>query len=314
MRLLYLDSMKGILIFLVILGHAIQFTSQEYEDNFMFKFIYSFHMPLFLMISGYLTYRKKHDNRMIAKRARQCLVPFIIWAFALPLLEGQIDLWRSWKILQYPDKGLWFLYHVFIYSAIFSISEGWSRKWGQELLVVIFVIACYIGMILFGTWFNFTQLCWHIPFFALGYYVHKYDNLPVFTPLWTVIWGGIYVMAFGCLNWEMALLPKMFGLSYLLKYMVELTGALFFYSRGRKFFNRRVYFVDEMGKMTLGIYAFQFVVLYWLGLVLDCNEILKIILEAFLCTIICFWIVRLLQKTKWIKAFVIGDFSDVIKK
>lgn len=106
----------------------------------------------------------------------------------------------------------------------------------------------------------------------------------------------------------------MLGFSYLLKYMVELAGALFFYSLGRKFLNRRVYFVDEMGKMTLGIYAFQFVVLYWLGLVLDCNEILKIILEAFLCTIICFWIVRLLQKTKWIKAFVIGDFSDVIKK
>lgn len=50
MRLLYLDSMKGILILLVILGHAIQFTSQEYEDNFLFKFIYFFPMLLFLII------------------------------------------------------------------------------------------------------------------------------------------------------------------------------------------------------------------------------------------------------------------------
>lgn len=52
MRLLYLDSMKGILILLVILGHAIQFTSQGYEDNFMF--IYFFLMLLFLIIlDGY---------------------------------------------------------------------------------------------------------------------------------------------------------------------------------------------------------------------------------------------------------------------
>jgi len=50
MRLLYLDSMKGILILLVILGPAILFTSQGYEDNFTFKFIYSFPMLLFVII------------------------------------------------------------------------------------------------------------------------------------------------------------------------------------------------------------------------------------------------------------------------
>lgn len=56
-RITYLDSLKAILILLVILGHAVQFNTEEYETNPLFQFIYSFHMPLFLFISGYLTCR-----------------------------------------------------------------------------------------------------------------------------------------------------------------------------------------------------------------------------------------------------------------
>lgn len=46
-----IDVAKGALIILVILGHVILGTLQ---DNFIRFFIYSFHMPMFLFISGYL--------------------------------------------------------------------------------------------------------------------------------------------------------------------------------------------------------------------------------------------------------------------
>lgn len=46
-----IDVVKGILILLVILGHVILGTIQ---NNFIRFFIYTFHMPMFLFISGYL--------------------------------------------------------------------------------------------------------------------------------------------------------------------------------------------------------------------------------------------------------------------
>jgi len=49
-----LDVMKGILILLVVLGHVIQRNIVNYEDNFIFRIIYSFHMPMFMFISGYI--------------------------------------------------------------------------------------------------------------------------------------------------------------------------------------------------------------------------------------------------------------------
>lgn len=57
-RLIWADSLKGVLILLVVLGHAIQFTLGEscYTDH-MWDLIYSFHMPAFMAVSGFLAYR-----------------------------------------------------------------------------------------------------------------------------------------------------------------------------------------------------------------------------------------------------------------
>lgn len=59
----FLDLIKGVTIILVVAGHCIQSgcgtqysSSNLYWENYLFKFIYGFHMPLFAMISGYLFY------------------------------------------------------------------------------------------------------------------------------------------------------------------------------------------------------------------------------------------------------------------
>ena len=56
----FLDITRGITVFLMILGHCIQngngkifLEKQLFWDDYFFKFIYSFHMPLFALISGY---------------------------------------------------------------------------------------------------------------------------------------------------------------------------------------------------------------------------------------------------------------------
>ena len=55
----FIDFAKGISILLVLWGHCIQYMSAGtvdfFEDN-AFKVIYSFHMPLFMLLSGYVSY------------------------------------------------------------------------------------------------------------------------------------------------------------------------------------------------------------------------------------------------------------------
>ena len=51
-----IDSLKGLLIILVILGHVITtIDNVNIVNHAVMGFIYIFHMPLFILISGYLT-------------------------------------------------------------------------------------------------------------------------------------------------------------------------------------------------------------------------------------------------------------------
>ena len=48
-RIQYIDSLKGFAIVLVVMGHIFGFSQPEDGIN---TFIYTFHMPLFMFLSG----------------------------------------------------------------------------------------------------------------------------------------------------------------------------------------------------------------------------------------------------------------------
>ena len=59
MRDPFWDVIKGIAVLLMLLGHSIEygmgaeyFESKAYMNNQFFQFIYGFHMPLFMFLSG----------------------------------------------------------------------------------------------------------------------------------------------------------------------------------------------------------------------------------------------------------------------
>lgn len=57
-RIVFLDVLKAIAIFLVVWGHSMQnFTTDKlyWEYDACIQVIYSFHMPLFMMISGFFS-------------------------------------------------------------------------------------------------------------------------------------------------------------------------------------------------------------------------------------------------------------------
>lgn len=76
MRIHKIDITKGVLILLVIAGHLIQ---GPVSDSLARYIIYSFHMPLFIAVSGYLinwTQLKKLSFREYLKNiVTECLFP-----------------------------------------------------------------------------------------------------------------------------------------------------------------------------------------------------------------------------------------------
>jgi len=77
-RIVYLDIAKAIGIFLVVLGHVVT------SDTEMKRIIYSFHMPLFFLLSGILIKPRVSWNfstwkEFISKKAFALLLPYLSW-------------------------------------------------------------------------------------------------------------------------------------------------------------------------------------------------------------------------------------------
>ena len=87
-RSIYLDIVKGFAIILVVYGHCLPYYSDEYMrgDFFysdeLYKIIYSFHMPLFMLVSGYLFYGSivRHSwTNNLKFRFSKLLLPVVFW-------------------------------------------------------------------------------------------------------------------------------------------------------------------------------------------------------------------------------------------
>src|ERR1700712_1476004 len=87
-----LDIAKGIAIILVVAGHTLQ-SGENFDEKPMFRVIYSFHMPLFVFISGCvasLWFKPENISRgwtenirrsgfRLKSSAVRLLLPFLCW-------------------------------------------------------------------------------------------------------------------------------------------------------------------------------------------------------------------------------------------
>lgn len=120
-RLLYIDNLRGILILLVILGHCIQFLDADFDHNLAFKYIYAFHMPLFMFISGFVGFLQKSGFQVIKKRFCQLIIPFTAWSVILYFINsnktgGRFLIISSTQIGRYGFFGYYFLSFLYLWA------------------------------------------------------------------------------------------------------------------------------------------------------------------------------------------------------
>lgn len=177
-RNLYLDISKGIAIILVVFGHNIQYGSFAYKnenffDNPIFIAIYSFHMPLFMLISGYLFYHSinRHSwNHNFKSRFTKLVLPIIIWHSIYLFISDIYSLWNgsdiSWgaQLISYLSA-IWFLWAIFWCSLVLLIIH---RYFKDNLIVYIFVGV--FALLLPGI----SKYVYMYPYFVMGYLFNKY--------------------------------------------------------------------------------------------------------------------------------------------
>ncbi|MBR0156167.1 MAG: acyltransferase family protein [Clostridia bacterium] len=158
----YLDIARGIGILLVVLGHC------PLVYNPLKQWIYSFHMPLFFIISGMVWDRASHEKkgyfsgRFIADKVKRLIIPCFIWGIFYLLLDAILDHSFSIKRIIYLLYGsqagfqrsgslssLWFMTCMFLSVCAFELLQRCFAKAKHRLPALLCVSAAFAAAGLF---------------------------------------------------------------------------------------------------------------------------------------------------------------------
>lgn len=192
-RVNWIDSVRGIAISLVVYGHVIggytgNYSSIEYQ-NFVtcgLKIIYSFHMPLFFMISGYVyalgknVLNIKQYRNFISKKARQLLIPYYVCSVVQILiklpLQGKISSVLSWKdIFLLPIKPVDQYWYIYVLFFMFCIQPSLEMNHKDSLALAFIMLLVGKGLSLYegakiNAWFA-------VPIKILSFYLYFYIGI-----------------------------------------------------------------------------------------------------------------------------------------
>lgn len=327
-RLLWIDSLKGILILLVIVGHAIAkvIGNDAANNNYWWCLIYSFHMPAFIAMSGYLQYRSNSSNKkplklQIGRRFCQLMVPFLVWSVLFFAIRNRIESYPNCILM--PNTTFWFLWALFFICTIFAILENVSEKLSmkQELVVgVTCIVFAAVLVILKGIHLLGIQyILYYFLFYAIGYYIHKFGiSIKSIMACALMAFAWLLLASF----WRPQALPEFIPLSgmaatmlrFIYKFVVALVAVVVVFSIAPKCLNgdnKVCKVLTWVGTYSLGIYVihltfadlvskfvFSFVNDTWV----------KVLILFILLTVISSTIVWLLNKFKWTSRLFLGKF------
>ena len=207
-----LDYAKGALIILVVFGHALQYSFgpryEGYYSNVVFKSIYSFHMPLFMMISGYLFYHSNQKKIVDIIRSKAIAIAIPMCTFILINKVGKYA-----KLILNVDLGgiiggmvkdiacgylMWYLFslllNIFLLTIITRLFKDKTLRY--VVMFLLFVLSLFISDSILLNVHKFM-----FPFFCIGYALKENETsiyLPTEKKAYLIV---LTILSIGAICW-----------------------------------------------------------------------------------------------------------------
>ena len=288
-RIALWDNLKFLLIIFVVIGH---YTQQFRADNEalqrIYVFIYSFHMPIFIFVTGLFS-KKAVDEKNIKK-----ILPYLTCFFATTLILFITRALLGWAPvfeLFSPSGISWYLMSMFFMFLITMLIKDYKP---QYIFVLSLIIGVMCGFVQtenpdFFTWMRTLTF---YPFFCLGYIsdrekIEKATNKISIKITAVIFFVAIYLLIyfypkqankisrlntarhtfselgrFAPYGWELRLLT----------YAISFAAIFLLISLIPR---KRIKGFTSLGERTLGIYMFHYVIIYTAAYVLKIQNIFK---------------------------------------
>lgn len=165
----YFDSLKFILICLVVFGHILEYSGIADQLSFkVYTFIYTFHMPLFIFISGFFSKNMTWEK---LKKSFKTLIPaYLIFQTILyipNMLDGSFSLFNY---LTSPQGILWYILSLLYWRIIFYLIPKIKFLNFPVVITVSVLMALLLGLVNYPVFLSIAKTIAFLPYFALGYY------------------------------------------------------------------------------------------------------------------------------------------------
>ena len=196
-RKTFINFLRGLAVFFMLWGHSIQYMSSgqfDYYENIMFKLIYSFHMPFFMLLSGYLFWyseQKRGMIELIEYKSKALLYPiFMCSVVNFFLTDGIVAILKGKFVTIFGGidiTSLWFLWSVLACSISLAIAMKITKR---RFFNALFLL---IGVFFIAVLPNWDLNIYMYPYFIIGYLYSRNESMFVRTK--NVV-GGISILGF----------------------------------------------------------------------------------------------------------------------
>jgi fucose 4-O-acetylase-like acetyltransferase len=262
----WLDNVKMVLVTLVVVGHAIGLVEASQGSHWVYDFIYLWHIPAFVIVSGYLSQSFEWDRRRMKSLLYTLAIPYLLFEPALFYFRRIVaDEQVTGPLWLEPHWTMWYLIVLLMWRLITPILK---RHW---LFLPLSVVVSLAG----GLWnteaLMIPRFLGLLPFFVLGLHL-KRRHLDHLDDVWVRIAAvptliGIGVMAVYTDTWaETALLWYDTGYSeipiddeivFQTRLTVMMVGLLGSFAAMSLVPRRQLGWFTVMGTATMVIYLFH---------------------------------------------------------
>lgn len=263
-----IDAVKGSLICLVILGHCLELNKAYCNiSQSIYTWIYSFHMPLFIFISGFLS--KKTEMEKFKKSIVFLFEIICFYSIIHFALDKQVPQ-NIYELLS-PAWTLWYLLVLIYYKAIIQIIP--NKYINLSFLILTILQSLLIGFVHWiGYPLSLSRFFVFLPYFIAGYLLKEKSDLSKIKNFPTVLSSGILLITicvsffvnsnfdrilFGSFSYDIsnteivsACLCR--GLCYIITPILMITFSTVIIKYN---------ICSFLGKYTLGIYLFHSIIL-----------------------------------------------------
>ena len=191
----WFDNAKAILIVAVVVGHLANgiFSTSTPWVVALQKYIYIFHMPVFMVISGRFA-KKRIDRGDWITVINKLIVPYVVLQTLMLLLCSGMK-YSDMSTFSYfkPLFGLWYFFTIAIYSLISPYIV--KCKWAFPISLIVGLGVGFLPHVFFG---GFHRIFCFYPFFLFGYYTYG-KSFDFCKKIWFRIISGAILFVTGLL-------------------------------------------------------------------------------------------------------------------